>query len=319
MAELTTVGITIPLGDARIARLKEAYPDLTVIIQEDPSKVAEDLHDIDLLVGRGAHAKRLLGCPNLRWIQTLTAGADAVPFDALEERMIVLTNGSGIHAPNIAEHMLGQMLCFARGFHILLRHQQNHHWTTAHTSFELNGQTLCVIGLGDIGQALGERAAALGMRVTGVRRRPELAVPDGISAVTTFDDMDALLAEADHIAVCLPLTPSTENILNAERIAKLKRGVYIYNTGRGEIIDQDALIEALNSGQVGGAGLDVTTPEPLPADSPLWDMENVLITSHTSGRSPARMDRFMDILIDNIRRYRADEPLRNVVDPVHGY
>lgn len=319
MAELTTVGVTIPLGEKRINRLKAAYPDLTVIVQEDANRVAEDLKGIELLVGRGGHVKRLLGSPNLRWVQTLTAGADGVPFDVLEERGIVLSNGSGIHAPNIAEHMLGQMLCFARGFHTLLRHQQNHHWTPAHVSFELNGQTLCVVGLGDIGQMLGERAAAIGMRVTGVRRRPEIAVPDGISAVATFDGMDALLAEADHVALCLPLTPSTEHIINAERIAGMQRGVYIYNTGRGELIDQDALIEALTSGQVAGAGLDVTTPEPLPEDSPLWDMENVLITSHTSGRSPARMDRFMDILIDNIRRYREDEPLRNVVDPVHGY
>lgn len=319
MAEVTTVGITIPLGEKRLARLKEAYPDLTVIVQEDASKVAEDLKDIDLLVGRGGHVKRLLGSKNLRWVQTLTAGADGVPFDQLEERMIVLTNGSGIHAPNIAEHMLGQMLCFARGFHVLFKHQQNHHWTPAHVSFELNGQTLCVVGLGDIGQALGERAAAIGMHVTGVRRRPELAVPAGISQVATFDELDTLLAQADHVALCLPLTPATENIISAERIAGMKKGVYIYNTGRGELIDQDALIEALKSGQVAGAGLDVTTPEPLPEDSPLWDMENVLITSHTSGRSPARMDRFMDLLIDNIRRYRADEPLRNVVDPVHGY
>lgn len=131
--------------------------------------------------------------------------------------------------------------------------------------------------------------------------------------------MDALLAEADHVALCLPLTTRTEGLFSAERFALLKPGAYLYNVGRGELVDQDALINALRSGGLAGAGLDVTSPEPLPPDNPLWDLGNVIITSHTGGASPRRMDRFIDLLIDNIARYRADEPLRNIIDPVEGY
>jgi phosphoglycerate dehydrogenase-like enzyme len=182
---------------------------------------------------------------------------------------------------------------------------------------ELGGQTLCVVGLGDIGQALATRAAALGMRVTGVRRWPR-DMP-GVERIVTVEGMEPLLAEADHVALCLPLTARTRELFDAARLGQIKRGAYLYNIGRGELIDQDALIEALRDGRLAGAGLDVTTPEPLPSDSPLWEMQNVLITGHTSGATPHYWERAMPILLENIRRYRADEPLLNLVDKHEGY
>lgn len=312
------LGVTVPIGDSNVQRLQDTFPDITVQVELDLDKAGTALVDVDAFVGRARHVQLLTDSPNLRWVQTLTAGSDRVSFDDLQGRNIVLTNGSGIHATNLAEHQLGLMLAFARGLPTLILSQQRCEWTQAIQQFELDGQTLCVVGLGDIGLALAERAACMGMRVTGVRRR-QLGVPDFVSAVASLDDMDSLLAEADHIAICLPLTPRTSGIFDAERLARLKQSAHIYNIGRGEIIDQDALIAALESGMLAGAGLDVMSPEPLPSDHPLWRIPNVIITCHTGGRSPRRMDRFMDLLIDNIKRYRADHPLRNIVDPIEGY
>lgn len=318
MARLEQLGISIELGDERVQRIRERYPDLDVRVELDLAKVSAAFVDVDAFVGRGRHVKLLSDSSRLQWVQTLTAGADAVSFPELTARGIVVSNGSGIHAINLAEHLLVLMLCFARNMPEMMRRQQRHEWFRETRQFELDGQTLCVVGLGDIGLALAERAAALGMRVTGVRRR-DAPRPPFVDVVAGLDAMDPMLADADHVAICLPLTERTRMIFDAERLRAIKPGAYIYNIGRGDLIDQDAMIESLNSGHLAGAGLDVVTPEPLPGDHPLWSMENVILTSHSGGGSPRRLDRFMELLFDNIDRYRTDQPLRNVVDPVEGY
>lgn len=318
MAKLETLGVSVPLGETRIGKIRERFPDLDVIVELDLDRVGESFAGVDAMVGRGSHVKLLPDTASCRWIQTQTAGADGISMLELQERGILFTNGSGIHAPNLGEHLLGLILAFARGLPTLIRRQTRSEWTEQWDTWEIDGQTLCVVGLGDIGLALAEKAAALGMRVTGVRRR-DLPVPEFISAVATIDTMNPLIAEADHVALCLPATPRTVNLFDAERLALLKPTAYIYNTGRGELIDQDALVAALKEGRLAGAGLDVTTPEPLPSESELWALENVILTCHTGGRSPRRLDRFTDLLIDNIARFRSDQPMLNVVDPVEGY
>lgn len=184
--------------------------------------------------------------------------------------------------------------------------------------FELGGQTLGVVGLGAIGDALAQRAYGVGMRVIATRRRPG-DLPPHVARVLAPDALPTLLAEADHVALCLPLTATTRGIVGAAELARMKRTAYVYNTGRGVLMDQDALIAALRGGAIAGAGLDVTTPEPLPADSALWDLPNVLITAHTSGATPRHWDRGLELILDNVRRLLADETLRNVYDPVAGY
>jgi D-2-hydroxyacid dehydrogenase (NADP+) len=317
MAHLQTVGIAIDLDEQHLARLRAAFPELTFRVESDPAALPHAFADIDLYVGSSKAVERLLEVPSLRWIQTTNAGANAAPLDVILQRGILYTNASGTQAPALAEHIIGLMFAFARGLPTMIRRQQQHSWSKDGKRFEVAGQTLCVVGLGDIGLQLASRASALGMCVTGVRRR-QLPALGCVSRVVLFDEMDDLLPLADHVAICLPLTPNTQHMFDAPRLARMKSGAYIYNVGRGEIIDQDALVDALRSGHLAGAGLDVVTPEPLPSDSPLWDMQNVIITSHTGG-SPARRDRLVDLLIDNISRYRNDEPLRNVVDLREGY
>jgi phosphoglycerate dehydrogenase-like enzyme len=259
---------------------------------------------------------------SLEWIHQRGAGIDAITTPTLVASKVVLTNGSGNHAPNIAEHVLGLMLAFARQFAPLVRAQQERRWQPSQTQslFELSGQTLAVLGYGSIGHALAQRAAALGMRVLGFKRSwTGDTLPPNVAAMYSGDRLDEALRESDHVVLALPLTSQTRGIISGERMARMKRGAYLYNVGRGALIDHQALLVALRNGHIAGAGLDVTDPEPLPADSPLWVEPGVLITAHSSGLTPRSYDRHRRLLLENMQRFVRSEPLLNVVDKHLGY
>ena len=319
MAELSKLVVAFALDPRHVARLRETYPDLEVVVCPERDQLPGALPGAQALVGRGLTPALLAGAPGLRWLQITGAGVENLLFPELVASDVVVTNFSGVHAPNMAEHLVAMMLAFARGLPEIMRHQVRHEWHHAERGvFELGGQTLAVLGLGDIGNALAWRANALGMRVIGLKRRAS-DPPRGVERVFLPQELPALLAEADHVASCLPLTPRTHHLLGAAAFAAMRSSAYVYNVGRGAVIDQAALIDALQAGRIAGAGLDVTDPEPLPADSPLWDMPNVLITSHTSGGSPRYWERGIEVLLENIGRFRRDEPLLNVVDKREGY
>jgi len=318
VARLETLVIAADLGEAWFARLRERVPDLTLVVCRDAAEVAAALPEADGFLGWQLDVAAYRSAAHLGWIQAMTAGVDGFLVPELAERGTLLTNTSGVHVPNAAEHVLALMLGFARGLPALYAAQARQEWRQrTDLQFELSGQTVCVVGLGDIGLALAERARGLGMRVTGVRRQPTPVA--GVERVATSETMAPLLAQADHVALCLPLTPETRGVFDRERIAQIKRGAYLYNVGRGETLDHAALVAALRERRLAGAGLDVTDPEPLPVDHPLWSLETVVITSHTSGGSPNLWDRVLELLVDNIARYREDRPLRNLVDPLLGY
>ena len=319
MARLETLTLGIELAERHLALVCQRFPDLVVVVCPDRAALLAALPNADAFLGWQLDATLLAAAPRLRWVQAVGAGVDGFLFPELLTSQIALTNNSGVHAPNMAEHVLALMLGFARNLPAMIRAGEQHVWLhQPERAFELSGQTLCVVGLGDIGLALAERAAALGMRVTAVRRR-QAAPPPSVTLMGAFDEMDALLAEADHVAVCLPLTQATRGVFDARRLAAIKPGAYFYNVGRGELVEQDALVAALRAQRLAGAGLDVTVPEPLPSDHPLWELPNVVITAHTSGATPYYWDRGVQILIENIAHYRADEPLRNRVDTAAGY
>ncbi|MCE9657265.1 MAG: D-2-hydroxyacid dehydrogenase [Burkholderiales bacterium] len=258
---------------------------------------------------------------SLQWLHQRGAGIDRIATPALVASDVLLTNGSGNHAINIAEHVLGLMLAFARQFPALLRAQGERRWTppAAGSLFELSGQTLAVIGAGALGCAVAERAAAFGMRVHGVRRSPASEPPPGFVAMAAMDALDGVLREADHVVITLPLTAETRGLFSTARIAAMKPGAHLYNVGRGAIVDQGALLEALRAGHLAGAGLDVTDPEPLPADSPLWAEPGVVITAHSSGLTPRSYARYQALLLDNLGRFMRGEELLNLVDKRRGY
>jgi phosphoglycerate dehydrogenase-like enzyme len=304
-----------------LARIQKRFPTVN-IVRASGDAFRPALADAEAALSWGLTAADLAAAPRLWWLQTIGAGVDRVLIPELVERGVVVTNASGAHAPNIAEHVMAMMLALTRQLPYLMRGQTNHEWRDlagGHEVAELEGQTLLLVGLGDIGAALAVRSAAFGMNVIGVRRRPDLPIPPGVQRVVGSDLLAEVLPLADQVVITLPLTPRTAGLFDAAMLSKIKPGAYIYNIGRGSIIDSDALIEALKSGHLAGAGLDVTDPEPLPADSPLWEMERVIITAHTSGRSPRRWERTLAIFEANIAAALAEQPMINVVDHVAGY
>ncbi len=307
----------------RLQPFQAAAPDVEFLVPGDtPLPAGLERADAAAISWGGPPIDDILAAaPRLRWLHQRGAGIDRIATPRLVESDVVVTNGSGNHASNISEHLLALMLAFARQLPALIRSQQNALWEPPASSrlFELSEQTLAIVGTGAIGGALAPRAAALGMTVIGVRRSAAAAPPAGIERIVTIDRIDEALGVADHVAIALPLTAETRGLFSTALIAKMKPGAYLYNVGRGAIVDPAALLDALRSGHLAGAGLDVTEPEPLPADSPLWREPGVIITAHSSGNTPRSYERYERLLLDNLGRWVRGEALLNVVDKRLGY
>jgi phosphoglycerate dehydrogenase-like enzyme len=267
-------------------------------------------------------ADLLAQAKKLQWIQWPSAGVDrCVQQPLLHERHLLLTNLQRTMGPSMAEHVLGMMLALSRHFDYFLRQQQESHWVPAAAApqlADLDGKNVLVVGLGGIGSEVARRAHALGMRVTATRASGRNG-PDYVSYVGLPDELPKLARDADFVVNCLPLTPQTTGIFNREFFATLKPGAYFISVGRGASTVTADLIAALASGHIAGAGLDVVDPEPLPADSPLWHLPNVIITPHVSANTAVSREQRNLVLAENLRRYAAGEPMLSVVDIERGY
>ena len=231
-----------------------------------------------------------------------------------------ITTTSGIHAIPMGEQILGYMTAFARGLPRAIRAQVRGVWDDnpwARVS-ELHGHTVLILGAGAIGNRTAELCLAFGMKVMGIRRNPDTEPLPGYP-VHTLSRLNDLLPQADYVVNALPLTRETRNLLDAATISRMKPGAFFINIGRGKTVDEPALIEALRSGHLGGAGLDVFVEEPLPDHSPLWAMENVIITRHYAGTSPRYDERAMEVFLDNLERFNTGKPLCHQVDRLRGY
>src|SRR5690606_25077749 len=254
-------------------------------------------------------ALALRDAPRLRWLHTFSAGVDHPWFQALRARGIRLTTSSGAHAVPIAHTVLLYLLALSRGLPAWMDAQRRRGWEP-HPVVELPGLVLGVVGLGPIGLEVARLGAAFGMRVIGVRRTPRGDEPCEPWPLARLDELVAL---ADALVLALPLTDGTRHLLDAARLARMKRGAWLVNVGRGALVDEAALVEALREGRLGGAGLDVFETEPLPPESPLWEMPNVIVTPHSSGNTPGNLVRATGIFLDNLGRFVRGEPLRNEV------
>ncbi len=319
--EKVVVGVNI-WGDI-VGEMRSRFPDVEIVLEPDQDKVVAHLADADAYTGFRLTADQLDQAPRLKWVHSLSAGVEQWLGAGIAERGLLLTNSSGVHATNIAEHVFAMMLAFARQIPLLLESQKRHQWRDNDTFdkrvFELDGQKVLIVGTGAIGRAVAMRARAFGMSTVGVRRHPGRDAIPHIDEQIAFEDMHRHLGDADHVVICLPMTSETKGLFSADVIAAMKPGSYFYNIGRGGIVDQDALIAALQSGHLGGAGLDVTTPEPLPDDSPLWDTPNTIITAHTSGNTPKYGERALGLFGEILGRLRDGREPINVVDPAAGY
>ena len=254
--------------------------------------------------------------PRLRWVQLLSAGVDHVP--QIGDNRVVVTNASGIHAVPISEYVLGVMLVLAKRLHLAFDSQRQKRWQRfGFTPSELEGKTLGIIGLGHIGRAVARLGRAFGMRVVAMKRTP--GAEEDVDELLPADRLHDLLAQSDFVVLAVPLTHETRQMIDEAALRSMKRGACLVNIARGAVVDEEALSRALREEWIAGAALDVFEKEPLPEDSSLWGLENVIITPHMAGGSERYMERAVALFADNLRRYLAGEPLRNVVDLERGY
>ncbi|CAN5778289.1 D-2-hydroxyacid dehydrogenase [soil metagenome] len=258
--------------------------------------------------------RALLGSPGLRWVSVGGAGVDHL--GVWDARELTVTNAAGVSAELMAEYVIGGALSWSLGLAGFAEHQRAHRWTDGSVS-GLAGRNLLVVGLGHTGREVARLAASLGMVVRAVRADP--APVDGIALVGSVEDLHELVALADVVVLCLPLTDATRGLIDADVLAAFRPGSLLVDVSRGGIVVGSALVEALASGHLGGAVLDVFETEPLPADHPLWDLPGVLITPHCSSVDAGWERRSVELFCDNLDRWCAGEPLVNVVDPGKGY
>jgi phosphoglycerate dehydrogenase-like enzyme len=252
---------------------------------------------------------------DLKWVTTAATGVDGWPLQLFARRNLVMTNGAGVGAIPISEYVVMGLLAGLKGLPELVRAQDRHEWLEKPPSMaELYGKRALIYGYGGIGHAIAERLRPFGVSVTGVRRNP-----GNEPGVIAASDWEAHLPEADLLILSVPLTGTTTALVGKTQLAALPMGAWVANIARGGLIDQAALVAALKSGHLGGAYLDVTEPEPLPASSELWSLSNVVLTPHSSWATDHLLERAAEIFLDNFDRYRRGAPLRNVVDYREGY
>jgi phosphoglycerate dehydrogenase-like enzyme len=312
------------LPTEQVERLAREFPGVEVLAPVDRAEAERLLPTVDILYGWLLKPDNFHLAERLRWVHTSAAGVGPLLFPDFVESDVLLTNGRGLHALAMAEHALGIMLSFARKLHMArdLQHarrwSQEGLWLEPPALAQVDGSTLGIVGLGEIGRALAVRARALGLHVLAVRRHPQ-AQPAPADAQWGMDRLDDLLERSDWVVLCPPLTRETQGLMSRERLARMRPGAVLINLGRGALVDEPAMVEALQAGRLAGAGLDVFAEEPLPADSPLWTLPNVIVTPHVSGLGPRYWERAVDQFATNLRHWLAGEPLANVVDKRAGY
>jgi phosphoglycerate dehydrogenase-like enzyme len=304
--------------------LAAEFPSVHFDSPHDRAEADRLLPEAEIVLGWAVRRENFASATRLRWIQLTAAGVGSQLFPELVESPVVVTNARGIHAVSMAEHALGVMLAFARKLHIARDAQvhrawaQEAQWTGPPPFGQLAGGTLGLVGFGAVGRAVAERARALGMRVLAVRRHPA-EHPAPADAQWGPERLPELLDRADWLVLAAPLTPATRGVIGRDQIARLRPHAILVNLGRGALVDERALVEALTAGRIAGAALDVFEEEPLSRDSPLWGMPQVIVTPHVSGFGPRFWERTCELFARNLRRWLAGEPLDNVVDKRAGY
>ena len=281
------------------AALRERFPDRDVTLARTRAEEMAAVGDADIVTSRGIDEDLLARADDLRLFACYSAGYEHLPLDALADRGVAVTNGSGIHAPNMAEHVVGNILVFSRRFHEGWRRQRSREWRH-YRAHELKGGTVTVVGLGAIGTATVERLEPFDVETIGVRYTPEKGGPT--DEVVEFDApaFESALARTDYLVLACPLTDTTSGLIGAAAFETLPPGSVLINVARGGVVETGALVDAIRDNEIRGAYLDVTDPEPLTEDHELWGFENVLITPHMAGHTPEYYERCAEILARNV-------------------
>ena len=316
------LGLTLPsISDEELEAIEKAAPvGTTVRVVEGLRSAIEQAADVDVILGF-IPEPLYNAAPKLRWVHAIASGMDAMLYPGMRDSDVVLTGEKGLVGGHLADTGFGLLLALTRQIKTAIQlgpEGWNHRPDMRAREIELEGMTMGVIGFGGTGRAIARRAVAFGMHVLAV---DALSVPasDGVQEVWTLARLDELLSQSDVVAIGAPLTEETRGLIDADAFAAMREGALIMNVTRGEIIDGDALVAALKHGRCGGAALDVAPEEPLPADHPLWDFDNVVMTPHTAGASQLRGPRNIARFCDNLRRAQNGEPLLGVVDKQAGF
>lgn len=306
-------------------RLHQDFPNVEAVQRSSYDGVEADLREAEVVVSWSLRPEQVAAAKKLRWIHSPAAAIHQLLFPELVNSDIILTNAREVHGPVVAENVLALIFALAKLLPQAVRLQQKHSWgqqamwQARPRPRELAGATLGLVGLGSIGREVAKSAAGLKMRVIAVREHVGAEIPEGVQQVLPRTQLDDLLSQSDYVVLAAPVTPSTTGLMNAARLARMKPDACLINVGRGPLVDEEALAQALREHKIGGAALDVFEEEPLPADSPLWDLENLLITPHTAGITEKLWERHYATIRENLRRYLNHEPLRWVVDKKSGY
>jgi phosphoglycerate dehydrogenase-like enzyme len=292
-------------GDAIREEIGERLPDADLRVAHTPPESRERIATADVVVTASLSTDLLDRAESLQWVQAVSSGVDAYPRDRLREAGVVLTNAAGIHGEPIAEQVLGYLLTFERRLHRARDRQSRRTWQRYEVG-ELRGKTLGLVGVGAVGTRLAEIVQPFDVEVLGVKRHPE-TVPPVVDEVVGPDRLYDVLTRVDYLVVACPLTAETRGMLGHDELGALPSSAVLVNIARGEIVDQAALVAQLRSRGIRGAALDVAEEEPLPADSPLWDLPNAVVTPHVAGASPREAERLADLFAENYAAF-VDDP-----------
>lgn len=307
-----------------VERLQQDFPAVNITHRPNYDRIEEDIRDAEIVVAWSIRPEQFKASTKLRWIHSPAAAVHQLMFPELINSDVILTNAREVHGPVVAEHVIALIFALAKKIPEAVRLQQKHLWgqervwSTRPRPREVAGATLGLVGLGNIGREVAKRASALGMRVIAVRENPKKEKPDSVAQVYGPGDLETLL-KSDYVVLAVPITGSTQKMINSERLSRMKPDACVINVGRGPLIDEVALTDALRNYRIGGAALDVFEQEPLPVTSPLWDLENLLITPHTAGLTEKLWERHYQLFSENLRRYIAQRALLGVVNKNKGY
>jgi len=306
-------------------RLRADFPPLTVAHITSGERLAQELSNATVLFGGAFGPEHLRDARQLLWIHSPAAAVHDLLFPELVHSKVVLTNAREVHGTVVGEQVMAMMFALARRIPESVRFQLKRIWGQAilwqehRTPQELAGATLGLVGLGCIGRNVAQRGSALGMKVIAVREHVDKPKPETVAEVLPTSRLNEMLARSDYVVLSPPVIPSTRGMICRDQLAAMKKDGYLINVGRGPLVDEAALIEALREHRIAGAALDVFDQEPLPPESPLWDLENLLITPHTGGMTEKMWDRHYALFADNLQRFLAGQPLLSVVDKLAGY
>ncbi len=309
--------VTYDLSEELVGRIKNAFPTVTVEKELDPDRIKRAIVDADAVFAGKLSADILAEAKQLKWVQSRWAGVDRFLFPEFVNSDVVLTDAGGIHANAISDHVLGIMLAFTRRLNMFMRSQIQKKWLRLQGD-ELEGKTVGIVGLGNIGSKIAWKAKCFGMKIVATKRSIGSKITY-VDELLPHTQLEYLLERSDFVILSVPLTAETYHMIDEKELRRMKKNAILINISRGNVIDERAIIRAVKEGWISGAGLDVFEKEPLPSDSELWNMENVMITPHCSGSTSRNREQACEIFIDNMSRFSKGQPLMNVVDKRAGY